>query len=75
MQFTSVSSAGGNVILSGANGTPGGNYVLLSTADLALPLSSWTRVITNQFDPSGNFSVTQPLGAGSSKAFYRLLIP
>lgn len=73
--FKNVSAVGGNLLMSGNNGTPGANYVLLSSPDIALPLGSWTRVVTNQFDAAGNFSETQPISAGAAQRFYRLLVP
>jgi hypothetical protein len=74
-RFREGSISGGNVTMSGYYGPPGTNYVLLYSTDAALPLSSWTRVLTNQFDSAGKFSVTRPFNSGSSGNFYRLLLP
>ncbi len=72
-RFRQVSAVSGNLIISGYYGPPGSNYVLLASTDVALPLSNWTRVLTNHFDPAGSFSVTNAMTA--SQSFYRLLLP
>ncbi|MBP9900972.1 MAG: hypothetical protein V9H26_14020 [Verrucomicrobiota bacterium] len=73
--FVSSDIVGTNLILNGYYGKPGSNYVLLSSSDIALPLTNWSRVLTNQFDASGNFHVTNSLAPAPSKSFYRLLLP
>jgi len=55
--FTSVATSGNSLILSGTNAT--GSYVLYSSTNVALPLSSWTPVQTNTF--SGPFSFTNAM--------------
>ena len=74
-RFRQGSVSGGNLTMSGYYGPPGTNYVLLSSTDVALPLGNWTRVLTNQFDAEGKFSVTQPFSSGPTQNFYRLLLP
>ena len=74
-RFTSISTSSGNLILSGSYGPPGTNYVLLSSTDIAVPVGSWNRVLTNQFDAQGSFSVTNPIAPGPTQSFYRLLVP
>jgi fibronectin-binding autotransporter adhesin len=56
--FSSATISNGSVVLSGTNGVAMGNYYVLSSTNVALPLTNWTPVLTNQFDNSGNFSVT-----------------
>jgi len=72
-RFTSVSASGGNLLMSGVSGLPNGDYVLLHSMDVSLPLSGWTRVLTNQFDSAGSFSVSQALASGPSQGYYRLV--
>jgi hypothetical protein len=48
---------------------------LLGSTNLALPLVNWTRVVTNQFDASGNFLITNSFGANAPQNFYRLQLP
>jgi uncharacterized repeat protein (TIGR03803 family) len=56
--ISSVSRTGANLILSSTNGQSGGIYYVLTTTNLALPLSQWTPVATNIPSASGNFSIT-----------------
>ncbi len=74
-RFVTVNTVAGKIIMSGNYGTPGSNYVLLSSTNITLPSSSWTRVVTNQFDAGGNFSVTNTMDAGVTQTFYRLQLP
>ena len=57
--------------MSGSNGAPLGNYYVLSSTNLALPLANWTRVATNQYDASGKFIFTNPISANQQN-FFRL---
>jgi autotransporter-associated beta strand protein len=73
--FGSLSLSGGSLIFSGGNGVPLGNYYVISSTNLAFPLTNWTRVATNQFDASGGFNFTNALDPNSPQSFYRLQIP
>lgn len=75
--ITATILSGNNLIFSGTNGTAtaGGNYYVLSAADVALPLANWTRESTNVFGPGGTFSVTTSVTAGGSRKFYVLQVP
>jgi len=73
-QFGSIHAVAGGVVLGGSGGTPGANYYLLAATNLATPLAGWTRLLTNQFDSGGNFSVTNSL-ATNLQSFYRLQVP
>ena len=69
-----ISISGGNLIVSGTNGTASATCYLLSSTNLTTPLANWTRVSTNTFDASGNFSITNAIG-GSPRNFYILQVP
>jgi autotransporter-associated beta strand protein len=56
--FTSVSVSGTTLTISGTNGAGGGQYVLLGSTNVALPLIQWTPLLTNMFDGSGNFNLS-----------------
>ena len=73
--FHSLSLSGTNLIVRGSNGWPGQNYYLLTSTNLALPLSQWKSVVTNPFDPAGNFNLTNPLNPPAAKLFYLLQLP
>jgi autotransporter-associated beta strand protein len=70
--FGNISLSGTNLIFSGSNGTPLGNYFVLAATNLLTPLTNWTRVATNQFDANGGFNFTNGIGAGTPQNFYRL---
>ena len=72
--FSSIAVAGGNVSLVASNGTPGGQYVVLTTTNLALPISVWTPVVTNNYDGSGaiNPPLSIPVNPSATESFYLL---
>lgn len=41
---------------------------------LTLPLTSWTVIGTNAFDPGGNFNFTNPVGSVAPQSFYLLKV-
>ena len=61
--------SGGNLTLTGTNGTPSGTYHVLATTNIATHLSSWTVVTNGSFDGSGNFSVSFPVTAARQQFF------
>jgi hypothetical protein len=67
--------SGTNLIFSGASGIPGGNYYVLVSTNIAVPISEWARVATNVFDTSGGFSFSQPLSVNQPQMFYSLQLP
>jgi hypothetical protein len=71
----SVFIQGTNLVLSGANGAPDGSYYVLSSTNLALPLSQWRNVATDSFDGLGNFSFTNAAASEVGQAYYRLKLP
>lgn len=70
-----VNNTGTTLILSGAGGSPGGTYYVLSSTNLALPFNDWTVVTTNVFGTEGNFSFTNVLGSDDPGGFYLLKVP
>jgi hypothetical protein len=74
-RFISIHRSNDNVMLSGSGGLPFANYHLLSATNVAVPVGNWTRLTTNQFDVSGNFSLTNAINANAAQTFYRLEIP
>ena len=70
--ISSIQISGANLIVSGSGGIKSWPYYLLSSTNLALPATQWTRIATNQFDAGGNFTVTYPLDSSSSQTFYRV---
>jgi PKD repeat protein len=72
-----LSVAGANLVLDGINGESGVAYVVLTSTNLALPLSQWTPAATNVPGASGNFTiiVTNTVGAEIRQQFYVLRVP
>jgi PKD repeat protein len=65
--------SGGQFVLSGTNCPAGAQYRILNTTNLMLPVTSWTPVVTNIFNPDGTYSYTNsPSGAAG---FFRLVSP
>src|SRR5581483_6691853 len=57
---------------SGANGPLSWTYYVLSSTNISLPLSNWTRIATNSFDASGNFTFTNTISPTTPRQFYLL---
>ncbi len=74
-RFGPVQSTPGSLVLTGSGGAPGSSYYLLTTTNLATPLLNWTPLLTNQFDASGNFTVTNVFQPRNRQQFYRLEVP
>jgi glucose/arabinose dehydrogenase len=74
-RFNSVQLAGTNLVFTGTNGWPGQNYYLLTSTNLALPVNQWKSILTNPFDPVGNFNLTNPMNPGTPALFYLLQLP
>jgi len=56
--ISGLSIEGANLVLDGVNGVSGQSYFVLTSTNLALPLSAWTPVTTNILSANGNFSIT-----------------
>jgi hypothetical protein len=63
------------LVLSGNNGVPGRTYYVLTSTNVVRPLSDWTRVATNSFDPNGNFGLTNAMTPSIGQQFYLLQLP
>jgi autotransporter-associated beta strand protein len=69
--FGNVNLSGGNLTLTGSNGTPFNYYYVQQSSNL----TSWVNIATNQFDSNGGFTFTTNAPAGSLQNFYRLQLP
>jgi uncharacterized repeat protein (TIGR03806 family) len=58
LRITSIGVNGPTLTIKAANGPTNGVYYLLSSPAVTLPLSQWTRTLTNHFDASGNLNLT-----------------
>jgi rhamnogalacturonan endolyase len=61
--------ANGSLVCSGSGAPTNWTYYVLSSTDLSLPLTNWTRIATNQTDAGGNFSATNSAIANLPQTF------
>ena len=67
-----VSISGGGLALAGTGGVANASFYLLGSTNLSTPVSNWTRLLTNQFDNSGNFNFTNGINSNTAQSFYLL---
>lgn len=65
---------GDRMVLSGSGGPPGSPYYVAASTNLATPESAWVKILTNHFDASGNFSVTND-PATNGQNYYLIEVP
>jgi T5SS/PEP-CTERM-associated repeat protein len=73
--FTNTSLSGTNLISGGSGGPTNATYWVLTSTNVALPATSWTRLLTNHFDALGNFLFTNGISPAVPQRFYRLQVP
>jgi hypothetical protein len=73
--FNSPVLSGSTLTLSGGGGTPNTDYILLASTNVALSVPNWDRVSTNQFDSSGNFSISMPVTPGVPQRYFLIQLP
>ena len=74
-QFGTFNLSGTNLIFNGLGGSPGSNYVVLASTNLALPLDNWSALITNIFDVSGQFHYTNHVSPAKPRQFFIFKLP
>ena len=72
--ITNFTVTGSAITLQGAFGPVGGQYAVLTTTNVALPVVQWTPIATNFFDGSGNFEFTTNI-VGSPQLYFMLRVP
>ena len=70
--FGLISISANNFIFSGTGGVANANFYLLGSTNLSTPVSNWTRLLTNQFDNSGDFNFTNAINSNTAQSFYLL---
>ncbi|HEV2320578.1 MAG TPA: hypothetical protein VGV18_12555, partial [Verrucomicrobiae bacterium] len=74
--ITRVSVSGTTLTLTATNGAPNGQYTLLESTNLLLPINQWTSVFTNSFDGSGDLNLsTNIITPNTPQEFYLLQMP
>jgi hypothetical protein len=75
-QITGISLNGPMLMMIATNGVAGGQYVLLGSTNVALPLGQWVRILTNNFNGNGNLNlVTNIVNSNNPQVFYLLQMP
>jgi hypothetical protein len=70
--ISSVIVSGGSLVFTGTNGVANGSYTVLVSTNINTALTNWTALMTNSFDASGAFQVTNTISPGNSQQFYRI---
>jgi autotransporter-associated beta strand protein len=66
---------GGNLIVTGSGGSPGGGYTLLTSTNLVVPMADWTTNAMGTFSGSGTFSNAIPISYSHAAQFFQLRTP
>jgi hypothetical protein len=76
-KINSIAITPDGIVISGTNnnGTASGNYAVLASTNVTLPLSSWTALSTQAFNPDGTLSVTNALGTESQRFYLLQVLP
>jgi len=74
-RINSVTTAGTNLLISGASAMPGRTYYVLASTNITLPATNWTVDQTNVFDPTGAFLFTNPFSPAVPEKYYMLRVP
>jgi hypothetical protein len=73
LRLSSIQVNGTTLTITATNGLAGGQFVLLQSTNLALPLAQWTSVLTNNFDGTGSLNLsTNILNPNNPSEFYIL---
>jgi len=71
---TASVQSGGQLVLGGTNCPVGVQYRILTSTNVALPLASWTPMVTNTFLANGTYAYTNST-SGKPAAFFLLVSP
>lgn len=74
-EISGIMRSGTNIVISGANGTPGGNFSLVTATNVAMPASNWDVFLMDQFDGSGAFLLTNGVEPSELQRYFRIRIP
>jgi hypothetical protein len=62
-------------LLLAGSGATNANFYLLTSTNLATPPINWIRLLTNQCDANGNFTLTNAMNSNLPQSFYLLQLP
>jgi len=67
-----ATASGADIVLTSAGGIPGGQLTVVTSTDASLPPDSWTPVVSDVFDLSGNYTLVIPVEPGTPQRFYAI---
>ena len=65
--------SGARLTLNGVGSSPGTNFILYSSTNVAMPFGLWTPILTNQFDPLGVLTYTNVYNAATRQLYFRFI--
>ncbi|HSU53827.1 MAG TPA: chondroitinase-B domain-containing protein [Candidatus Dormibacteraeota bacterium] len=71
-QITALTATGGTLMLAATNGVPGWPCLILTSTNVASPLSQWTVLATNTFDSKGGLNFITTFASDVPQTFYSL---
>jgi hypothetical protein len=72
--FGSVAAADGNLLISASGGIPYDPCYLLTSTNLATPVSDWSCVTTNYFDSTGATTFTNVISTDQTQQYFQLQV-
>ena len=73
--FNSAVATDSGLVFGGTGGLTNDSYYVLTSTNLAQPVTGWTRLATNTFDATGGFQFTNVVPATEPQQYYRLQLP
>lgn len=70
----SVTAANGNLLISASGGIPYDPCYLLTSTNLATPVSNWSCITTNYFDSTGATTFTNAISTDQTQQYFRLQV-
>jgi hypothetical protein len=76
-RINSITLTADGIVVSGTNnnGTTGGNYAVLVSTNLALPVSQWTALSTQAYNQDGTLSFTNAVGTDPQRFYILQALP
>ena len=67
-----INYTNGNLVLNGTGGTPNAAFKVMTSTDVALPITQWSEDSSSTFDASGNFNVSISVNKTTPQRFFIL---
>jgi len=73
--ISGVVKSGTNLVFDVSEGSPGGAYTLLTTTNVALPLSAWATNSTGSFDALGGITIIRGINPDETQRYFSVRVP